>query len=139
MIVGAAETTWQRQGFEISSEAQVLRTPKMVRLDWQRTVLAPQVMPCLRESFQKQLGSSAKLASIRRIAFPHAAQYVAAFRMIIDVKSGGGTVPVESDFVALGRARNEISLSLFGPRCGQGRSAEGRAEAARLLAARMRG
>lgn len=138
-IVGAAETTWQRQGFEISSEAQVLRTPKMVRLDWQRTILAPQVVPCLRKSFQKQLGSSAKLASIRRIAFPHMAQYATAFRMIIDVKTGGGTVPVESDFVALGRGRNEISLSLFGPRAAKAVLQKAELKLARLVVARMRG
>jgi hypothetical protein len=138
VIVGAAETTWQRQGFEVDSEAQVLRTPRMVRLDWQRSVLAPQVLPCLRESFQKQLGSTAKLVSIRRIAFPHLAQYAAAFRMLIDVTAGGGKVPVESDFVALGRGRNEISLSLFGPSAAKAVLRKAELRLARVLVARAR-
>ena len=137
VVIGAAETAWHQQGFEIESEAQVLRTPKMVRLDWQRTAVAPQVVPCLRESFEKQLGSSGKLVSVRRVSFPHVARLTTAFRLTIDVKTPSGTVPLESDFVALGQARNEISLSLLGPSAAKTVLRKAEVRLARLLAARL--
>ena len=138
VIVGAAETTWHRQGFEIDSEAQVLRTPKMVRLDWQRTVVAPQVLACLRESFEKQLGSSGKLVSLRRVAVPQLATFARAFRITIDVKTSGGSIPVESDFVLLGQARNEISLSVLGPSAAKALLRKAELRLARVLVGRMR-
>jgi hypothetical protein len=57
--------------------------------------------------------------------------------MIIDVKTAGGTVPVESDFVALGRGLNEVSLSMFGPRAAKAVLQKAELKLARLLVARM--
>jgi len=115
VLIGAAETTWHKQAFVIDSEAQVLRTPAMVRRDWRRTVLAPQVLPCLRQGFKKSLGSKAKLVSFRRVAFPHVATYTRAFRLVAKVTTAIGPVPLEIDLVALGAGRNEITLSVTGP------------------------
>ena len=113
VIVGAAETTWNKPAYEIDSEAQVLRTAAMVSRDWRRTVVAPQVVPCLREAFTKVLGSNGKLVSVRAVAFPHLTTYTHAWRFVAKIKDGsGGTVPFESDFVALGTGRNEVSLTL---------------------------
>ena len=70
VLIGAAENVFRHPGVEFDSEAQVLETPAMVRLDWQRTVLAPQVMPCLRSNLEKQLTASERLVSVRRIPFP---------------------------------------------------------------------
>ena len=64
VVVGAAETIWDRPTtYEIDSEAQVLRTAAMVRRDWRRTVIAPQVLPCLRKTFRQFIGSSGRLLS----------------------------------------------------------------------------
>ena len=113
VLVGAAETTWSRPlGREVESEAQVLRTPAMVRRDWRRTVTAPQVLPCLRQGFKKVLGPQAKAVSVRRVAFPRVATYTRAFRVRATVESGAGAVPIEIDFVALGAGRNELALTL---------------------------
>jgi hypothetical protein len=112
VLVGAAETTWHKQASEIESEAQVLRTAAMVRRDWRRTVIAPQVLPCLRQAFKDLLGSQGKSISVRRVAFPHLAPYTRAFRFSAEIDSGSGTVPIESDFVALGAGRSELSLTL---------------------------
>lgn len=114
VLIGAAETDWRKPGFQVLSEAQVPRTAANVRRDWQRTILAPQVIPCLRQGFGKTLGSDATLASFGRVAFPHLASLTQAFRAVFDLKSGSPSVPVEIDIVALGSWRNELTLTLTG-------------------------
>ena len=112
VVVGAAETRFDRQiAREIDSEAQVLRTAGMVRKDWRRTIIAPQVVPCLRKAFEKSLGSNGKIVSLGVVPFPRLATYTRAFRIRASINSPNGTVPMESYFVALGGGRNEISLS----------------------------
>lgn len=113
VIVGAAETAWDKPAYEIDSEAQVLRTAAMVARDWRRTVVAPQVLPCLRRGFKNSLGPHGKVVSLRRIAFPHLTTHTRAWRFLAKLENGsGGTVPFESDFVALAAGRSEVSLTL---------------------------
>jgi hypothetical protein len=113
VVVGAAESRWQRSGEAVDGQAQVLRTAAMARRDWRRTVIAPQELPCLRQAFRKLLGSRGKLVSIRRVAFPHVADRTYAFRIRARVDNGaGGTVPFESDAFALSAGRDEISVLL---------------------------
>lgn len=138
VVVGAAETTWDRPTtYEIDSEVQVMRTAAMVRRDWRRTVIAPQVLPCLRTTFRKLIGSSGRLLSLRRVAFPHLTTYTRAFRVLATLGTGSNRERFESDFVAMGAGRNEVSLSLA---AAGGSAALLRAQElrlARLLAHRM--
>jgi hypothetical protein len=138
VLIGAAETSFRKPELVIDNEVQVLRTAAMVRLDWQRTVTAPQVMPCLREGLTKSLTAAAKLRSFRRIAFPHVARYTNAFRAVFSVTTAVGVVPVEVDIVALGARRNEVTLTLTGS--GAARTVLHSAELrlAKLLAKRLR-
>lgn len=137
VLIGAAETSWKTQGSQIESEAQVLRTAAMVSRDWQRTVLAPQVLPCLRQGFAKALGSNAKLVSFRRVAFPHVATYTRAFRAIASVTTQIGPVRVEIDFLAMGGGRNELTLTLTGPAAVKASMQRAEVRLARILAARL--
>src|SRR4051794_27543799 len=57
VLTGAAETKFKQPGIEFDSEAQVLREAQMVKLDWQRTVIAPGLLPCLRSVFAKSSSS----------------------------------------------------------------------------------
>lgn len=130
VLVGAAETTWSRPlAREAESQAQVVRTPAMVRRDWRRTVTAPQVLPCLRQGFKKSLGPQVRAVSVRRVAFPRVATFTRAFRLRATVESEAGAVPIELDVVALGAGRSEITLTLSA--IGSGRGAL-RADALRL-------
>ena len=139
VIVGAADTTWDKPAYQIESEAQVLRTAAMVRRDWRRTVVAPQVLPCLREAFAKLLGSRGKVVAVRRVAFPHLTTYTRAWRFLAKIKDGsGGTVPFESDFVALGAGRNEVSLTLTASGAGRASLHADALRLARVLAHRIR-
>ena len=110
VLTGAAESHWARGELDLDSEGQVLRSARMVKRDWQRSVLAPGFIPCLRTKLAKALGKHAKLVSFSRIAVPHVAQYAAAFRLLADVKAGGRTVRVVLEPVLFGRGRTEISL-----------------------------
>jgi hypothetical protein len=113
VVVGAAETTWDRPTtYEIDSESNVLRTAAMVRRDWRRTVIAPQVLPCLRKTFKAYVGSDGKVVSVRRVAFPHLTTYTRAFRFLATLGTGNGRELLEIDIVAMGAGRNEVSLSL---------------------------
>ena len=115
-MIGAAESRWQKPAFEIDSVAQVLKTAAMVGKDWRRTVVVPQVAPRLRQSMVKDLGSSGKLVSFGRVAFPHIAKRVRAFRVVVSVKTSLGPTAIEVELVALGVGRNELNLNVSGPK-----------------------
>jgi hypothetical protein len=113
VLIGAAEATWRNPVvYEVDSLAEVLRTAAMVERDWRRTVVAPQVLPCLRQAFEKSLGSKARAISIRVVAFPRLAGHTRAFRIRAKIDEGSTMLPLESDFVALASGRNEVSLSV---------------------------
>ena len=114
VLNGAAESTWQKQGTEIDSEAQVLKTAAMVRLDWQRTVVAPQVTPCLRKSLAKSVGAAGTIVSFGQVAFPHLTTFARGYRALVDVKSTLGKVRAEIDLAVFGARRNELTLSVTG-------------------------
>jgi hypothetical protein len=138
VLIGVAETRFSKAPLEVDSEAQVLRTSAMVRRDWQRTILDSRVMPCLRQGFAKALGSQAKLVSFRRVAFPHVAPLTRAFRMVADVTTQFGPVPLEIDFVAMGSDRTELTLTLSGPTVAQSAQRATELRLARVLVRRVR-
>jgi hypothetical protein len=110
VITGVAETDFRRSGFVYGSVAEVLKTRRMVALDWRRSVVAPRAVACLRRT----LSSGAKLVSFRKLPFPQPATYAALFRAVLSVQSQGQTVRVLSDIVFVARGRTEITLSLAG-------------------------
>ena len=138
VVVGAAESVWQKPAFVIDSGAQVLKTAAMVAKDWRRTVVAPQVTPCLRQSLVKGLGSGGKLVSFGRVAFPHIAKRVRAYRAVVDVKSSVGTVPLDVDVLAIGAGRNELNLTISGPKKARNSLTRVEKRMARLMVSRAR-
>jgi hypothetical protein len=135
VLNGAADSKWQRAGVELESQANVLQTAKMVRLDWQRTVVAPQVLPCLRVGLKKELAPST-LVSFRSIDFPKVATYSHAYRGLVDVKSGVHTIRVLIDIVVFGRGKTEIVLSAAAPAEAASAVRATEIQLARLLASR---
>lgn len=114
VLTGIAKSEFSGNGFQVTSEAQVLKTRRMVALDWQRTVLAPGMTACLRSSLAKSFGSRAKLVSFAQLAFPRLGPYARAYRAVVDVHATAGTVRLLSDLVLVGRSRTEVTLSLSG-------------------------
>jgi hypothetical protein len=116
VLTGAAETTWT-SGAQVylDSETQVLRSARMVLLDWQRTFKVPGALQCFRRVLGKALGSQAKLVLFKQVSFPHIARYAARFRLILDEKAGGRRLRYVGDVVVVGRNRSEITLTTIAP------------------------
>jgi hypothetical protein len=140
VVNGAAETVFKQPAIQFDSEAQVLQTAHMVKLDWQRTVIAPQILPCLRIAVAKSAGTSAHVTSIRRTAFPRVATFTSAIRILLDVKPSGSTTPVTVfvDVVLVGRGRTEITLTTTAPLLASTAVRAAEIRLARILAARVR-
>jgi hypothetical protein len=135
VVSGAAESDFSTTGLELDSEAELLQTASMVRLDWQRS-LTPALLPCLRSQFARTVG--AKLVSLKRIAFPHVATHTAAFRILVDVAAAGSTAHVMVDVVLIGRGRTEISLRTTAPFANTQVVTAAEVRLARILVSRIR-
>lgn len=135
-LIGAAETDWRNQVLVVQSEAQVLKTARMVRVDWRRTVLAPQVMPCLRRGLVKSLHPGQTLISFRRVAFPRLATFTRAYRVVTDVKTDLGKARLELDLVVFGVGRNELTLTVTGLAAIRTAARRAEVQLGRLLVAR---
>jgi hypothetical protein len=138
VVVGAADSKWQNAGVEVEDSIHVLRTAKMVRLDWQRTVVAPAAVACLRTGLKKALGSQASLVSFGRLAFPRLGFDSRAFRAVLDVKSGSQKVRVLLDEIVFGSGRFEVELTVVAPLAASVSVAATELRLARLLASRAR-
>lgn len=136
--IGAAKTEWKHAGLAFASEAQVLATPAMVRLDWQRTVLAPQVLPCLRTALPKQTPASTRVVSMGWVSVPRLATYTRALRVMLEVHTATATVPIMVDTLLVGRGRTEITLTTTAPAAAAPTVQAAELRLARLLVARIR-
>jgi hypothetical protein len=115
VITGAAETAFQRSGVEFSSVAEVLRTKRMVRLDWRRSVVPRAVVTCLRQTLAKGLPSGAKIVSFARVRFPHVGSGSTRFHAVIRIDVLGRTARLVTDIVLVYRSRTELTLNAAGP------------------------
>jgi hypothetical protein len=138
VLTGVAESEFQNAGVFVDSEAQVLRTAEMVKLDWQRSVLAPGLLSCLRSYLAKSAPANAKVHAIQRLAFPRVAQYTAAFRLAIDVKTAGTTLRMLLDFLLVGKGRTEVTLTTVAPYEARGAIKSAEVRLAHLLVSRIR-
>jgi hypothetical protein len=111
IVVGGAETVWTRSGVAIDSEAQVLKTPKMVKLDWKRTVTAAKVLPCLRHNVRESLSASEKLSWVARMPLPRFPALGRLYRTVIVVTTKTAKTPVLVDSLVIGKGRTEITLT----------------------------
>ena len=119
------------------NETGVLRTTRMVRLDWQREVEAPGALPCIRTYLTKGLPPNATLVSFRTISLPRIARYVAAYLLLVDVTSQGLTVHTVSEFVFAGQSRTEIGLFASGANVAPAAVAAASLRLTRTLVARV--
>ena len=138
VLIGAAETGLKEHpgGRGSTARPRCSESPAMVRLDWQRTMLAPQVLPCLRHNLEKHLAASEHLVSVRRIAFPAIAPYIRAYRTTIDVKAASGIAHVFVDLVLVGRGSTEITLTTTAPLVAEPAVRGAEVRLARILVAR---
>ena len=139
VLTGAAQSSFRNGPVAIGNQVQVMKTRRMVRLDWQREILAPGALPCLRRDLAKDLGSTATVRSFKRIPFPRIATYTAEFRALVDVRVlGGATAHLVVDAVLLGPGRSEISFTVAGPAAERAALSAAERRLARKVVARAR-
>jgi hypothetical protein len=103
VIVGAAETDWHRADRSIGGDAFIFQTPRMVQLDWQRSVSAVGVECLLTREHAVNVSAA-------RIPLPKLAPRVAAYRAFFDTTTPSGkTERWTLELAAVARGRTEIS------------------------------
>ncbi len=113
VLVGKAESlyTHKATGWEIRSMSSVLRTAKMVELDWKRTGAPSQFLKCLRPLFVKQSTAASRFVSLRQRPFPRIGKHTVAYRALFDVAAKSGKrVSVMLDMILASSGRTEITL-----------------------------
>jgi hypothetical protein len=111
VVVGAAEHVWRQGATEHDSEAQVLRTRRMVLADWKRTVRRPQVLRCLSHNVRTSLTASERLSYVTRLPLPRIAALARLYRTVITVHTKTGKTAVVVDAMLIGVRRTEITLT----------------------------
>jgi hypothetical protein len=138
VVTGAAETAFRRDGVELSSVAEILRTRRMVQLDWRRSVLPRAAVSCLRRTLAKGLPAGAKIVSFARTSFPHIGRGGTRFHGVIRIDVLGRTARLVTDIVFVYRSRTEITLSATGPASAASSLSAAERRLARALVSRVR-
>ncbi len=138
VVTGAAETAFNRSSLEFSSVAEVLKTRRMVRLDWRRSVVPRAAVPCLRRTLANGLPAGARIVSFARVPFPHVGALSARFRGVIRIDVLGRTARLVTDIVITFRSRTEITLNAAGPASASRSISAAEARLARVLVSRVR-
>lgn len=113
VVVGDAGAEWAHAGLQVWSGAQVLETPRMVALDWQRTIGTPRFVSCLRTSAKQSEGSGWRFVSLKRLPFPKVGTRTVAYRALYDVDSSTQRLMV--DVIFYGHGRTELTLTTIAP------------------------
>jgi hypothetical protein len=116
VLTGAAESSFTRRDgrLYVDSEVHMLRTARMVRLDWQRVVVAPRAIRCHRRHIAKSIGQNGRLVSFGRIPFPHLTRYAVEYRAVVDMPAGNtDTGRWLVDAVLFGSGRVEMGLDII--------------------------
>ncbi len=107
VITGSAESNWMGPSLVFSS-TDVLKTARMVALDWRRSVKTAGFRCALSHAGVTNVSAS-------QVAFPKLTPLANAFRATYDQKAGGQTVRVMVEFAAVGKGRSELSVAEFRP------------------------
>jgi hypothetical protein len=136
VLTGSAASRWMHSGLQIDSESQVLRTARMVNLDWRRTITFPGVTDCLRWMFASGLAKGQRLVAFGPFAFPKVARLTAAFRGLVAVGTGRSAVRILVDLVVVGAGRVELTLITTAPYTARDVVASAEARLAQVMLAR---
>jgi hypothetical protein len=138
IVTGGAESDFSHGLFNFDNLVKVLKTTRMVRLDWQRVALAPGLLSCMRHYIATSLPADSKLVSIQRLSFPHVARYTYAARVVIRVAARGSTLRLLLDFATFARGRTLINFTNAMPYAARATARPEEIRLARILVARVR-
>jgi hypothetical protein len=119
VITGVAIADFTAAGAHLTSGAQVYKTEKMAKLDWDRTVLLPASFACQKKQAVADSSAEFRFVSMKRMPFPRVGGSGVAvrWRTIVDYTPKGAKKPVRVliDDVAFGRRRTGIAFTLTMP------------------------
>jgi hypothetical protein len=110
VTTGKASITFDGTGVHLESEAQLLKTAKMVQDDYNRTFVSA-LGPCLGSALGKSV-KGLKVLRVGQINFPKDAPLTAAYRVLYTTPVKGQNIEGALDLIALGNGREEVSLTL---------------------------
>ena len=115
VLTGIAESSFTRRDgrWYVDSAVQMVRTARMLRLDWQRVVVAPRAIRCHRRDIAKRISRNGRLVSFGRIPFPRLTRYAVEYRAVVDVPAGNtdaGRWLVDAVLVGTGRAEMGLDV-----------------------------
>ena len=134
-VTGHALAVFEKPGVDVESDVEVLQAAAMVRTDFSRTIRPP-LAHCLAVTFgqQSRSGTTIKVLSSTKVAFPAVAPVTAAYRVTANVTHANQTVKLVVDFVFMGKNRTEITFTVTAAQAMTGFEQR----LARVLAARAR-
>ena len=138
VITGAAESEFSAPGAMVSSSVQVYKTTRMIAVDWQRTVIAPEVIRCISRDLGADVGDGMRVISMKRMPFPKLATFSARFRVLLETTQGQA-VRVLIDVVLVGRGRTAVAITLSTPYANRAEADAAEVRLARLMLARIKG
>jgi hypothetical protein len=118
VLTGAAAVSYVNAGITMRSDSEVFATPKMLRLDWLRTVRNPHFLACLRAHARKTWTGKNRFVSLRPLIVPELMPGTAAFRLVLNVTRKGRSLRVALDTIALARGTTEVALTTIMPLAG---------------------
>jgi hypothetical protein len=118
VLTGAAAASYVNAGITMRSDAEVFATPKMLQLDWLRTVRNPHFLSCFRANARKNWTGKNRFVSLEPLVIPDAPPGTAAFRLVLRVTRKGETMLVALDTIALARGSTEVALATIMPLAG---------------------
>lgn len=138
LVTGAAASEWSHSsGLSFMSETWVLKSPAMVKLDWQRSVERRGYLEC---SLEKQFAGETQLelVSFAQTAFPRLTPLSRRYRVLVDYTVEGRTARIMIDAILIGKGRTEISLISAAPYAARRAVEAAELRLARSLVARAR-
>jgi hypothetical protein len=138
LVTGAAASQWEHtSGLSFFTEAWVMKTSTMVRLDWQRVVARAGYLECTaRAEFAGD--ASMKVVSFTRTPLPKLAPLARRYRIVVDYVAEGDTLRLMFDAILLGKGRTELTLGTLAPYAARRTVEAAELRIARMLLARTR-
>lgn len=138
LVTGAASSRWTHaSGLAFYTEAWVMETAAMVKLDWRRVVERSGYLACTaRAEFAND--ATMKFVSFKRTPFPKLAPLARRYRILVDYVAEGDTVRLMFDVLLLGKGRTELTLGTVAPYAARRTVEAAELRLARMLLARTR-
>ena len=137
LVTGAAESQWTHtSGLSFASEVWVLKTPAMVRLDWQRSVEHRGYAACL---FKKAfVDATTKLVSFKQTTFPKLATLTRRYRLLVDYTGQAQRMRIMVDVILVGKGGPSSPSLAIAPYAGHAAVEAAELRLARALVSRVR-